>query len=515
MGVGAGWRQEMMDLQIGGFRIDFDRELVIRTDGVEVRLRPQAFAVLRHLALNAGRIVGKDELVGTVWPGVAVTDDSLVQCVAEIRRVFGAAGHAVIRTLPKRGYLLEAAADAASTHSGRPPAHLSEHLRPSIAVLAFRPLGGEPLAASLCEGIAEDLTVELARASDLVVVARQSSFRFDPASVDPEEVGRTLGVRFLLTGSVRVAGDRLRVAAHLIACVGGKEIWAERYDRALALAEVFDIQTEIARTVTVTVMGRIASADAPAPGHRPEGLAAYQLVLQGLRSMHRYTREDLEAAREAFRAAIAAEPGYGRPHGLLAMTEIYLPWYWGIDTDVSAAVTPAQRAVALDERDPKGHCALGITRMMAHDHAGARGHFETGLRMNPNDDLLLIEYARFLMYDDRPEEGLKLVAEAMRLNPFHPNWYWNIEGRCLHTMGRFEEAIAAFERVANPPFWTLAYLASCAAALGQTEHAAEMRERLMASRPDFTLERFATIFPYRNPETAARFLDTLRAAGVP
>ena len=309
--------------------------------------------------------------------------------------------------------------------------------------------------------------MELARASDLVVVARQSSFRFDPASVDPEEVGRTLGVRFLLTGSVRVAGDRLRVAAHLVACAGGKEIWAERYDRALALAEVFDIQTEIARTVTVTVMGRIASADAPAPGHRPEGLAAYQLVLQGLRSMHRYTREDLEAAREAFRAAIAAEPGYGRPYGLLAMTEIYLPWYWGIDTDVSAAVAPAQRAVALDERDPKGHCALGITRMMAHDHAGAREHFETGFRMNPNDDLLLIEYARFLMYDDRPEEGLKLVADAMRLNPFHPNWYWNIEGRCLHTMGRFEEAIAAFERVANPPFWTLAYLASCAAALGR------------------------------------------------
>ena len=153
--------------------------------------------------------------------------------------------------------------------------------------------------------------------------------------------------------------------------------------------------------------------------------------------------------------------------------------------------------------------------MMAHDHAGARGHFETGFRMNPNDDLLLIEYARFLMYDDRPEEGLKMVAEAMRLNPFHPNWYWNIEGRCLHTMGRFEEAIAAFERVANPPFWTLAYLASCAAALGRTERAAEMRQRLMASRPDFTLERFETIFPYRNPETAARFLDTLRAAGVP
>jgi TolB-like protein/Tfp pilus assembly protein PilF len=502
-------------LQFGDFRIDLDREIVIRPDGAEVRPRPQAFMVLRHLAMNAGRIVGKDELVDAVWPGIAVTDDSLVQCVADIRRALGAPGHKIVRTLPKRGYLLEAVVQVAPTGRAASPVETSDLLRPSMAVLPFRTLGGEALAESLCEGIAEDLTVELSRASDLVVVARQSSCRFDPASIDPEEVGRTLGVRFLLMGSVRVFGERVRVAAHLVACAGGKEIWAERYDRALTLNEVFDIQIEIARTVTATVMGRIASADAPPPGRRPEGVAAYQLVLQGIRSMHHYTREDLEAAREAFRAAIAAEPGYGRPYGLLAMTEIYLPWYWGLDTDVSAAVVPAQRAVALDERDAKGHCALGITRMMARDHAGAREHFETGLRMNPNDDLLLIEYARFMMYDDRPEEGLKLVAEAMRLNPFHPNWYWNIEGRCLHTLGRFGEAITAFERVANPPFWTLAYLASCAAALGDAERAGAMRAQLLASRPDFTLERFSTIFPYRNEATLARFLDTLRAAGVP
>ena len=307
---------------------------------------------------------------------------------------------------------------------------------------------------------------------------------------DPEEIGRALKVRFLLTGSVRIAGDRLRVAAHLIACAGGKEIWAERYDRALALAELFDIQTEIARTVAGTVAGRINSADAPSAAHRPEGLAAYQLVLQGLRSMHRYTREELEAARAAFLAAIEAEPEYGRPYGLLAMTEIYLPWYYGIDTDVSGAVAPAARAVELDERDTKGRCALGITRMMVRDHARAREHFETGLRMNGNDDLLLIEYGRFLMYDDRAEEGLLRVAEAMRLNPYHPNWYWNIEGRCLHTLGRLDEATAAFERVVNPPFWTLAYLASCAASLGQHERAAALRERLLAARPDFTLARF-------------------------
>ena len=153
--------------------------------------------------------------------------------------------------------------------------------------------------------------------------------------------------------------------------------------------------------------------------------------------------------------------------------------------------------------------------MMAGDYAQAREHFETGVRMNCNDDLLLIEYARFLMYDDQGEKGIAVVAEAMWLNPFHPNWYWNIEGRCLHTLGRYEEAVAAFERVVSPPFWTLAYLASCAAMLGQTKRAAELRDRLLAARPDFTLARFSRVFPYRNPATAGRFIESLRAAGVP
>ena len=230
--------------------------------------------------------------------------------------------------------------------------------------------------------------------------------------------------------------------------------------------------------------------------------------------MHRYSREEMEEARDRFRAAIRREPGYGRPHGLLAMTEIYLPWYFGIDTDVSAAVAPAERAVALDERETKGHCALGITRMMARDHARANQHFETGLRFNSNDDLLLLKYGRFLMYDDRAEEGLRRVGEAMRLNPFHPNWYWNIHGRCLHTLGRFEEAIGSFDRVVNPPFWTLLYLAGCHAMIGNAAQAGEFRLRLMASRPDFSLAKFGTIFPYRNRATAAAFLETLRAAGV-
>lgn len=493
-------------LTAGSFRIDLDREAVTGPDGAEVRLRPQSFAVLRHLAANAGRIVGKDELAETVWPDVAVTDDSLMQCIADIRRGLGPAGQGLIRTLPKRGYLIDAVA------ARSPPAFLGDPLRPAIAVLPFRAIGGGEHATDLGEGIGEDVIVELSRSSDLSVIARASSFRF-AGTDDPAGIAHALGVRFLLGGTVRLDREHLRVTAHLVRCPAGEELWAERFDRGLA--DVFDIQTEIARTVTATVLGRIATADAPPSARPPGDLAAYELVLRGLRALHRYTRADLEAAREAFRDAIRREPGYGRPHGLLALTEIYLPWYFGIDSDVFAAVAPAERAVALDARDTRGHCALGIAALMERAHDRARAHFETGLRANPNDDLLLIEYARFLMYDDRAEAALAYSAEAMRLNPFHPNWYWNIEGRVLHTLGRFEAATRAFERVASPPFWTIAYMAACATALGQDDRAAALRDRLRASRPDFTLARFATIFPYRNPATEAAFLASLRAAGLP
>ncbi len=494
------------ELTAGPFRIDLDREVVTGPDGAPIRLRPQSFAVLRHLAANAGRIVGKDELAEAVWPGVAVTDDSLIQCIADIRRALGPAGQGLIRTLPKRGYLIDAPAEPA------PPAFLGDPLRPVVAVLPFRAIAGGDRAEGLGEGIGEDVIVELSRSPDLSVIARASSFRFADTD-DPAKIATALGVRFVLGGTVRLEGGRLRVTAHLVRCPSGEQLWAERFDRGLA--SVFDIQTEIARTVTATVLGRIASADAPPSPHPPGDLAAYELVLAGLRALHRYTRADLEAAREAFRAAILREPGYGRPHGLLALTEIYLPWYYGIDTDVSAAVAPAERAVALDARDTRGHCALGIVRLMERAHDRARAHFETALAANANDDLLLIEYARFLMYDDRAGDALAHAAEARRLNPFHPNWYWNIEGRVLHTLGRFEEAEAAFGRVANPPFWTHAYLAACAAALGRPDRAADHRARLLAAFPDFTLARFARIFPYRNPATEARFLEGLRAAGLP
>jgi TolB-like protein len=484
----------------------------LRRDGEPLPVEPQVFDLLHLLVRRAGDLLSRDVLIAEIWDGRIVSDAAIDARLAAARRAVGDDGRRqrMIRTVPRRGVQFVA---EVRRSEGSPPEGLGGPNRPSIAVLSFRPLDAHPLTESLGEGLAEDVIIELSRAAELFVVARQSSFRFDPATTDSAAVGESLCVRFLLSGTVRTSGDRLRLTVHLVRCASGEELWAERYDRPLE--ETFEVQTEIARTVTATVVGRMAVTDAPRARSSGGSLTAYPILLDGVRAMHRYTCEDMEAARESFRTAAELAPDWARPHGLLAMTEIYVRWYYEVDADVSAAVPPAERAVALDARDTKGHCALGIARLMAGDHARASQHFETGLRMNRNDDLLLVESGRFMMYDDRADEGVACVREAMRLNPFHPNWYWNILGRCLHTLGRYDDALDAFSRVANPPFWTLAYSAGCASMAGHPEQAAALVAQVLAVRPDFSLERFGAILPYRNPDTKAGFMSSLAAAGLP
>ena len=385
--------------------------------------------------------------------------------------------------------------------------------RPSLAVLRFRALGSAEEDGFFGEGLSEDLIVDLSRESELMVVARQSSFRFSAEDMTAGEIGETLGVRYIVGGSVRIAGERLRVTAHLVRCADGAELWAERFDRPMA--DIFDVQIEIAATVTATVIGHIRQADASATLARPlEALGGYALVARGLRHMNTFSAEDHARAEDCFQRATEAAPTFARAWGLLALARLYRRWSFDMDTETGPSEEAAQRALSLDQREARAHCALGMANMIRRRFDRAAHHFSAGLEINPNDDLLLTEYGRFLMYDDRPEEGLRRIREAMRLNPFHPSWYWGMQGRCLHTLGRYAEAIEAFEQVQDPPFYTHAYIAACHRALGQDDAAEAAVRRLREARSDFDLDRFASMFPYRNEETARRFLTTLREAGL-
>lgn len=392
------------------------------------------------------------------------------------------------------------------------PADVAAPGRPSLAVLPFRALGDTPDTVFFGEGIAEDTIVELARSPDLLVVARHSSFQLGETTA-PEEIGRVLGVRFALGGSVRLAGGRARITAHLVRCVDNREIWAERYDRDAA--DIFEIQSDIARSVAGAVVGRITDTEAAAAFERPkENLEAYALVMRGVRHMSLPDPLEFHQAIDCFTRATELAPQNARAWSLLALSQIYRRWYFDVDTDVADFIPLGERAVRLDAREPRGHCALGMAFMMTRDFDRASHHFQAGLAANPNDDLLLTEYGRFLMYDERPEEALQHIREGMRLNPFHPNWYWGIRGRCLHTRGRYAEARDAFLRISDPPFYTYAYLAACCTALGDVEGTRVAHAALYRLKPDFDLDVFRKAFPYRSQDTADRFWATMLAAGL-
>lgn len=380
--------------------------------------------------------------------------------------------------------------------------------RPSIAVLPFagHPDGSD--ATLLGEGIAEEVIVNLSRDRGLLVVSRQSSFHPQILQAAPDAIGAQLGVRFLLSGSVRLAGDRIRVLAHLTRCDDASDLWSDSFDREIG--DIFTLQSEIARMVMATATGRIVEEEAlrgASPDH--SNLDAWRLVLLGLRQLHAHTPESMRAAIHALSQAVALAPENGRAHGLLALARIYQRWNYAAQTEVSDILPMAERALVLDRRDSRAHCAMGVASLLAHDHDRAGAHFEAGLVANPNDDLLLIEYGRYLMYVDRLEEGLRRVREAMRLNPMHPDWYWNIQGRCLHLMGRHAEALFAFRHIAAPVFYHFAYMAACHRTLGEIEAAEAMKARLITAQPDFDIARFVVALPHRSRETAARFAREL------
>ena len=394
---------------------------------------------------------------------------------------------------------------------GRQEERLALPDRPSIAVLPFTSIGADEDSGYFAEGVADDIITELSRNKDLFVVARHSSFHIASQEHDPAAISQALGVRHLLAGSVRRSDERLRLSLHLIEGKSGNEVWAERYDRGLA--DLFEIQLEVARIVTSTIAGRLtALAGEAAASKAPGNFAAYDHVLRAQQYLQRYTRPDYARAREHLEAAIRVDPFYARPYGLLCMAGVY-DWFWEMSEDgLADVVGMGEKALALDDQDAKAHMALAVAHLFTRHYDRAVHHIERAIALNPNDDLVVVNHGRILCGAGQPEEGVLRVREAMRLNPYHPNWYWNIEGLCLHHIGRYEEAIAAYHRIDVPQFWVEAYLAACHAMCGRDERAAYHRKRLFAMYPDFNLTVFRRGLPGRyEPQ---RFLDTFRRAGL-
>jgi len=387
--------------------------------------------------------------------------------------------------------------------------------KPSIAVLPFTNMSADPEQEFFSEGISEDIITELSRFSELFVIARNSSFMFKDAELDVRKIGSKLGVRYLLEGSVRKAANLIRVTAQLIDATTLQHIWAERYDREII--DIFEIQDELTRSIVSTIKGRVDVDMARYAALKPtKNLSAYECVLRGQHLVHKYNEEDFASARTLLNKAITLDPSYARAYGWLAYVDAHDFLYWQMSTEsMSHAIQIGSQGLALDENDSRCHLALGVSYLFSAQYEKAEHHFQKASLLNPNDDLVMIEFGRYKMYTDEPMEGARLVRQGMRQNPLHPNWYWNILARCLHTAKDYTGTISALEQIETVPFWSHAYFAACHTALGQPLKAKEHVDLALQLKPDFTMRQFETIFPYRDSKVRKEFLLGFQKAGFP
>ena len=548
---------------------------VLRVQDREVSLRPKSFEVLRYLVENAGRLVSKDELLQAIWPNVTVTDDSLKRCVSEIRLALRDSEQRIIRTMPRRGYLFAALACPAQTgirtssqgttvpqdcgrrltdirtlrnwslallaslcvlamavQVGRVwlgPSRLPFPDRPSVAVLAFANLSGDPQQEYFSDGISDDLTTALGKFSNLFVIARHSAYRFKRMQVDAKDVGEQLGVRYLVYGSVRREAELLRITAQLVDAATGKQVWGERYDRGVT--DLFAVQDDIAQEIVVALVAQVTKAELErAQRKRPETLTAHDYYLQANALMKQIQRDSrgefIAAARQLYERALAAEPTYAPAFQGLAHTYVsawqeptkHLPLAgeYRQQATLDLARLLAERAIALDPTLAEAHATLGFVLRWEYRLEEGIAQFERAFALNPN--LADGRFGNVLNHQGRAPEAIEFMKSVMRLDPFHPPVYTQYLGNSYYLVGDYETAAKLLQSAAlrmpsyRPVF---VWLAAAAAQVGRDAEARTAAAEVLRLQPEFTIASWLGFLRLAKPEDAHRLAEGLRKAGLP
>ena len=381
----------------------------------EVRLTPKAAAVLKELLTRAGTPVSKDELFASVWSGTIVSDDALTSCVQELRRALADDPRQprFIETRHRRGYRFIAPV------SGPAPDAPDESPDPggisTIAVLPFADMSPEHNQDYLCDGLAEELINALTHIDGLRVAARTASFQFRGGAGAVRDIGRQLGVGALLDGSVRKAGDRLRVTVQLVEVRTGYQLWSERFDRTLD--DVFAVQDQIAETVATLLRGGVLTGREKRGLLRPHtGVEAYEYYLRARQDLTRMTRPDLENSGRNFRRAIDLDANYGPAFAGLAMVHATLyEWFGARDEDLAAAEQASDRALALAPSLADAHVARGCALALSRRYAEAAGEFDAAIQLNPNLFDAYYYFARTMFAAGDVARSAELFRNAARV----------------------------------------------------------------------------------------------------
>jgi len=506
-----------------GHTLDLVRGRLLR-HGEDVDLRPKAMTLLAHLVRNAGRVISKDELVATVWPDVIVSDDSLTQCVKDVRRALGGEAEGLVRTILRRGYVIDETKVAAIQTSNAAEAAIALPRlpdKPSIAVMPFDNLSGESAEDYFADGMVEEITTALSRMRWLFVIARNSAYAFKGKIVDAREIGRVLGVRYLLEGSVRMAGGRIRLAGQLIDAESGSYIWADRYDGDPA--DIFDLQDRITESVVGAIQPSILAAEVErAQRKRPESLDAYDLVLRSFPLVRSIDRGHNETARSLLARALVHEPDYPFALSLLAWCHEQRTAYGWTDTpgkDRDEGLRLARQAASLSHDDPMVLAILGATHTFARDFDVAETHLERARSLDPNLAWAWLRSAWLDVYRERTASALGHFARFRRLSPLDPITHMaDVGAGAAHFIdGRYDDAIVWTQRcLSQHPDggWALRQLVAAYVHAGKLDEAQRACLRLRQAHPDLTLANLSNALPF-GEGTMARVISGLRAAGLP
>ena len=389
--------------------------------------------------------------------------------------------------------------------------------RPSIAILPFENVNRDPAEDYFSDGITDDIITALSCRRDLFVIARNSVFTYKGKPAKVQAVGAELGVRYVLEGSVRKAGERVRITAQLVEASSGHHLWAERYDRQLE--DIFAVQDEITETIVGRLVGKLDQAErSRAMEKAPDSLEAYDCYLRGYDLFLRFARDDRDEAREMIERAAKLDPGYGRARSLLAwsyLSDVFMGWTEDPIKSLQSAFETAQEALALDASDGWSHWVVGAVLLYQRQHDRADAAFARALDLNPNDADVIAHRTMMFVYTERREEALESMKRAMRLNPHCPWWYFWLLGWAERMAGNPERAIAAIERIGSPIPECRLITALSHLALGQEADARAEAEAFLRLVPDFRLGQWSMTQPHRDPSTLAEIVASLRAAGLP
>jgi TolB-like protein/cytochrome c-type biogenesis protein CcmH/NrfG len=515
--------------------LDTDRR-ELRRGSEPIAAEPQVLDLLIYLVQSRDRVVSKDDLIASVWGGRIVSDATLTSRIYAARKAVGDSGQdqKLIRTIARKGLRFVGAVRTQPNGAepapaiGRSPDEINEQSRPLlplpdrpvIAVLPFTNMSGDPEQEYFSDGITEDIITALSKLRWFLVIARNSSFIYKGKAVHMKQVAEELGVGYVVEGSVRKVGDRVRITAQLNDGATGSHIWAERYDRGLS--DVFAVQDEITEAIVGAIEPQLYAAENfRAQRKPPDSMDAWELVMRALSHYWRVTKRDNVVAQALLERAIAIDANYGQALGVLAASHTFsanMGWA-DMATTVPIAKRAALAAIRADSEDPWSHLALGCVYLLTRRFDDSLAEFELALSLNPNFSLAQCYYGRALTSCGRWKEADEAARRALRLSPRDPlsALYYGVAAYAQFVGRNYDEAMRlarAAIRLRGDFVGGHRILTAAASMAGQADVAKAALQELCRVQPNISLVWIVDEMPFKQDADREHYVEAFRRAGL-